>query len=95
MDFAFSTRSVDFQERLREFIDDHVYPAEAVYREQMEQSGDPDFHPPIVEDLKKEARAQGLWNLFLPNDEWGAGLSNLDYAPLAESEASTTDIDFA
>jgi acyl-CoA dehydrogenase len=65
-------------------MDSHVYPAEAVYRQQVEESGDPHFHPPVMEELKKEARERGLWNLFLPNEKWGAGLKNLEYAPLAE-----------
>ncbi|MFI8567957.1 acyl-CoA dehydrogenase family protein [Rhodococcus sp. NPDC078407] len=65
-------------------MDSHVYPAEAVYEQQMLEAGDPHFHPPILEDLKKEARARGLWNLFHPHPEWGPGLTNLEYAPLAE-----------
>ncbi len=84
MDFAFSPRCEELRKQLLAFMDAEVYPAEAVYQEQMEASGDPNFHPPIVEELKTKARAAGLWNLFLPHDEWGAGLSNLDYAPLAE-----------
>ena len=70
--------------RLNEFMDSHVYPAEPVYRRQMEEAGDPHHHPQVIEDLKKEARSRGLWNLFLPDDEAGAGLSVLEYAPLAE-----------
>jgi acyl-CoA dehydrogenase len=62
----------------------HVYPAEAVFREQVEAQGDPHRTPPIMEDLKAEARRRGLWNLFLPDKRWGAGLTNLEYAPLAE-----------
>src|SRR5690606_8012535 len=66
-------------------MDSHVYPAEAVYEEQMRAAGDPHAHPPIMEDLKAAARAQGLWNLFLPHEtEWAPGVSNIDYAPLAE-----------
>jgi len=84
MDFEFSARSLELQKQLRDFIDTHVVPAEAVYRRQVEESGDPHFHPPVMEDLKTEARQRGLWNLFLPNPKWGAGLSNLDYAPLCE-----------
>jgi len=84
MDFSFSGRVEDYQARLFEFMDDHVYPAEQVYRQQMEESGDPHHHPPVLEELKKEARSRGLWNLFLPDPEDGAGLSVLEYAPLAE-----------
>ncbi|WP_374640467.1 acyl-CoA dehydrogenase family protein [Rhodococcus sp. ARC_M5] len=65
-------------------MDSHVYPAEAVYEQQMLEAGDPHFHPPILEDLKKESRSRGLWNLFHPHPEWGPGLTNLEYAPLAE-----------
>ncbi|WP_442972959.1 acyl-CoA dehydrogenase family protein [Rhodococcus sp. IEGM 1354] len=65
-------------------MDSYVYPAEAVYEQQMLEAGDPHFHPPILEDLKKEARSRGLWNLFHPHPEWGPGLTNLEYAPLAE-----------
>ena len=84
MDFEFSARSLELQDRLREFVETHVDPAGPVYQEQVAASGDPHFHPPVMEELKEEARRRGLWNLFLPNDKWGAGLSNLDYAPLCE-----------
>ncbi|MDI9941720.1 acyl-CoA dehydrogenase family protein, partial [Rhodococcus sp. IEGM 1351] len=69
---------------LLEFMDSHVYPAEAVYEEQMRESGDPHFQPPVLEELKVEARRRGLWNLFHPHPGTGAGLTNLEYAPLAE-----------
>src|SRR5436305_10785560 len=84
MDFAFSPKVEELRKNLLDFMDQHVYPAEAVFAEQVRESGDPTFHPPVMEDLKKEARSRGLWNLFLPDTRWGAGLSNLDYAPLAE-----------
>ncbi len=85
MDFALSPTAQALQEKLLAFMDDHVYPAEAVWEEQMAASGDPHFHAPIIEDLKAEARAQGLWNLFLPHKtQWTDGLSNVDYAPLCE-----------
>lgn len=84
MDFAYSARVEELRGRLLEFMDEHVYPAEPVYREQMKAAGDPHHHPQVVEDLKAEARSRGLWNLFLPDDEHGAGLSVLEYAPLAE-----------
>jgi acyl-CoA dehydrogenase len=61
-----------------------VYPAEAVYRQQLADSGEVHFHPPVMEELKEDARSRGLWNLFLPDPEHGPGLTNLDYAPLAE-----------
>jgi acyl-CoA dehydrogenase len=85
MDFALSPTAQALQEKLLAFMDDFVYPAEAVWEEQMAASGDPHFHAPIIEDLKAEARAQGLWNLFLPHKtQWTDGLSNVDYAPLCE-----------
>ena len=85
MDFALSTVATDLVARLEAFMDECVYPAEAVYEAQMDDLGDPHAHPQIVEDLKSEARERGLWNLFLPHKTaWTDGLSNLDYAPLAE-----------
>ena len=82
--FEFSDRTKKYQAELLDFMDKHVYPAEAVYEEQMRESGNPHFQPPIIDDLKKEAKARGLWNLFHPHPEWGPGLTNLEYAPLAE-----------
>lgn len=82
--FDISERAQQYQSDLLGFMDSHVYPSEAVYDEQMREAGDPHFHPPILEDLKTEARKRGLWNLFHPHPEWGPGLSNLEYAPLAE-----------
>jgi acyl-CoA dehydrogenase len=84
MDFQPSQRCSEFVERLNAFMDEHVYPAEAVYQRQMEESGDPHHQPAVMEELKVRAREAGLWNLFLPDADHGAGLSNADYAPLAE-----------
>ena len=84
MDFAYTQRVEDLRGQLLGFLESHVYPAEPVFRQQMVESGDPHHHPAILEDLKKEARSRGLWNLFLPDPELGAGLSVLEYAPLAE-----------
>jgi acyl-CoA dehydrogenase len=84
MDFEPSPRSRELQERLAAFMDVHIYPAEPVYEEQLRELGDPHAQPQVMEGLKAEARERGLWNLFLPHDEWGAGLTNVDYAPLAE-----------
>lgn len=84
MDFSYSPKVEEYRERLLRFMDEHVYPAESVYAKQMEESGDPDHHPQIIEDLKREARSQGMWNLFLPDPEDGGGLSVQEYAPLAE-----------
>ena len=84
MDFAYTQKVEDLRGRLLEFMESHVYPAESVYSKQMADSGNPHHHPPVIEDLKDEARSRGLWNLFLPDVELGVGLSVLDYAPLAE-----------
>ena len=84
MDFAFSPRTEELRQKLLGFMDDFVYPAERVAREQMAGAVDKHSEPPVLKDLQAEARKLGLWNLFLPNEKWGAGLSNLEYAPLAE-----------
>jgi acyl-CoA dehydrogenase len=85
MDFALSPTADALRERLLAFMDERVYPAEAVYEEQLRAGGDPHGQPAVMEDLKADARARGLWNLFLPHKtQWTDGLSNLDYAPLAE-----------
>jgi len=84
MDFEFGPKVEEYREQVLDFMSASVYPAEPVYRQQARAAGDPAFHPPVMELLKKEARARGLWNLFLPDTRWGAGLNNLEYAPLAE-----------
>ncbi|HSL27107.1 MAG TPA: acyl-CoA dehydrogenase family protein [Acidimicrobiia bacterium] len=81
MDFAYSPKVEALRERLNAFMEAFVYPSEVVYEEQMRSSGNPHAHPPVIEDLKKEARSQGLWNLFLPAE---SGLTVSEYAPLAE-----------
>jgi acyl-CoA dehydrogenase len=82
--FEPSDRSRRYQDDLLAFMDSHIYPAEPVYAQQMRDSGDPHHHPQIMEDLKAAARERGLWNLFHPHPDWGPGLTNLEYAPLAE-----------
>lgn len=85
MGFAKSERSQALSETLQRFMDAYVYPSEAVYQRQLhERPGEPFRVPPILENLKEKAKAEGLWNLFLPDSEHGAGLTNLEYAPLAE-----------
>ncbi len=84
MDFAYSEKVNDLRQRVSAFMDEYIYPNETTYNEQIEKSGDPHHHAEIVDDLKVKARAAGLWNLFLPDKEHGAGLTNLEYAPLAE-----------
>ncbi|WP_406056929.1 acyl-CoA dehydrogenase family protein [Streptomyces sp. NBC_01077] len=84
MDFAYDARTEELRAKLLAFMDEHVYPAEAVAEEQRALLASPWDTPAVVEELKAEAKRQGLWNLFLPDDEYGAGLTNLQYAPLAE-----------
>src|SRR5690349_12637615 len=84
MDFEPTARCRELQERLTAFMAEEIEPAEAVFAEQLRESGDPHFDPPVLEELKAKARERGLWNLFHPDPEWGAGLTNCDYAPLAE-----------
>ncbi|ACU70077.1 acyl-CoA dehydrogenase domain protein [Catenulispora acidiphila DSM 44928] len=82
--FAASDRAQRYQDDLLAFMDEQVYPAEEVYEEQMRASGDPHHQPAVIEELKTEAKKRGLWNLFHPHAEWGPGLTNFEYAPLAE-----------
>jgi acyl-CoA dehydrogenase len=84
VDFALTARCEQLREQLSDFIHTVVDPATPVYQREVEESGDPHFHPPVMEDLKAQARSRGLWNLFLPDERHGAGLTNLDYAPLCE-----------
>ncbi|MBS1874902.1 MAG: acyl-CoA dehydrogenase family protein [Acidobacteria bacterium] len=82
MNFDFSDKTRAFQRRVVAFMDEHIYPNERLYYEQIAQDR---WRPvPIIEELKPKARAAGLWNLFLPDSELGAGLTNLEYAPLCE-----------
>lgn len=84
MDFTPSERCVQFKERLEAFMAEHVLPAEEVYEREIRESGNPNHQPAVMERLKQVAQERGLWNMFLPDEELGAGLSNSDYAPLAE-----------
>ncbi len=84
MDFEPSERAKEFAERLRAFVDERVRAAEPVYERQLREAGDPHAHPAVMEELKEDARGRGLWNMFHPDPQWGPGLSNLEYAPLAE-----------
>ena len=83
MNFDFSPKTQAFRERLLAFMDEHIYPNEDLFREQIAE-GNRWVPPEILEELKPKARAAGLWNLFLPDSEHGAGLTNLEYAPLCE-----------
>ena len=87
MDFRHSPRSLALQEQVRVFLDEHIYPAEPEFERQVaanRAAGHPFRTPDVLKRLKEAARHQGLWNLFLPDDRYGAGLSVLDYAPIAE-----------
>ena len=84
MDFNFSKESLELQDKLKTFFSDHIYPNEELYEKAIIDSGDPLHIPEILEELKSKAKSENLWNLFLPDNEYGYGLSNVDYAPLAE-----------
>ncbi|MGW5083024.1 acyl-CoA dehydrogenase family protein [Micromonospora echinospora] len=84
MEFAYDDRTVELRQRLEAFLTECVYPAEPVHHEQVLAAGDPWARPPVMAELKAQARERGLWNLFLPDARYGAGLTNLQYAPLAE-----------
>ena len=88
MDFAYSPKVQELRERVTAFMETHVYPAEAVFEQQVNE-GDRWQPTAIMEELKAKAKAEGLWNLFLPESELGAGLTNTEYAPLAEIMGSS------
>ncbi|UGB32397.1 acyl-CoA dehydrogenase [Metabacillus sp. B2-18] len=85
MNFSYSEKVISLQEKLHTFMEEYIYPNEQLYEQQLgEQQSRWTTIPPIMEELKDKAKAQGLWNLFLPESEYGAGLSNIEYAPLCE-----------
>jgi len=84
VDFAFGAEAQEWQTRMRAFMQEAVFPAEAEFEREVAGAPDPHGDFPIYGALIAEARSRGLWNLFLPDEKWGAGLSVLDYAPLAE-----------
>lgn len=85
MDFMFSEKIQAYQRKLEDFMEKYIYPNERVYEQQLEaQENRWGSVPPIMEELKEKAKAEGLWNLFLPDHESGAGLTNFEYAPLCE-----------
>ena len=85
MDFSYSQRVRDLQQKLNDFMEASIYPNEHVYEQQLNQQESRwSAVPPIMEELKEKAKAVGLWNLFLPESEYGAGLTNQEYAPLCE-----------
>ena len=84
MNFDYSDKVKVLQKKLTEFMDEHVYPNETLYHEQIDKNDPFSKIPPIMEELKEKAKQAGLWNLFLPESEYGAGLTNVEYAPLCE-----------
>ncbi len=84
MDFAYSEKVNRLRQQINDFMERYIYPNEQTYHQQIAASGNPHHHAEIVDELKAGAREAGLWNLFLPDKEYGAGLTNLEYAPLAE-----------
>jgi acyl-CoA dehydrogenase len=95
MDFASSPRSEQLQEAMRAFLDEVIYPAESLFHHQAGENradGDPYRTPAVMARLKEQARGRGLWNLFLPDAELGAGVSVLDYAPIAELSGRSVEL---
>lgn len=85
MNFSYSEKVLQLQNKLTDFMDKYIYPNESLYQQQVdEQENRWSAVPPIIEELKEKAKSEGLWNLFLPDNEYGAGLTNLEYAPLCE-----------
>ena len=84
MNFTYTKKVTDLIERLTNFMDKHIHPNDQAYRDHFKTTDNIWQQPPMMSDLKKKAQAEGLWNLFLPDSDHGAGLSNLEYAPLAE-----------
>lgn len=84
MNFEYSDKVKEYEVKLNDFMEEYVYPNENIYSEQLNEQNRFANIPPIMEELKQKAKEQGLWNLFLPESDYGAGLSNLEYAPLCE-----------
>jgi acyl-CoA dehydrogenase len=84
MDFEYSKRTKEYMEQLTDFMNKYIYPNERTFEEQLNSHPTRWQLPPIIEELKAKAKERGLWNLFLPESEYGAGLTNLEYAPLCE-----------
>ena len=85
MNFSYSDKVIHLQKKLTQFMEDYIYPNEYLYEEYVSHQQDRwATVPPIIEELKQKAKEQGLWNLFLPDSEYGAGLTNVEYAPLCE-----------
>ncbi|MBM7703745.1 acyl-CoA dehydrogenase [Metabacillus iocasae] len=85
MNFSYSPKVKELQQKLNRFMEEQIYPNEKLYEQQLNEQQSRWSHvPPVMEELKQKAKAEGLWNLFLPESEYGAGLTNTEYAPLCE-----------
>jgi acyl-CoA dehydrogenase len=84
MEFSPGEKTQALAREIERFMDEYIYPNERVAQEQVEASGDPHHEPEILREIRAKAKSVGLWNLFLPDKDWGAGLTNLEYAPLCE-----------
>src|SRR2546422_7944167 len=84
MEFEYSKKTKMYMEQLTDFMNKFVYPNESTFHQQLDSQADRWTVPPIMDELKAKAKERGLWNLFLPNSDRGAGLTNLEYAPLCE-----------
>ena len=84
MDFDYSPKVQDLRKKVSQFMDEHVHPNERTFEDQLNSGPDRWQIPPIIEEIKERAKSAGLWNLFLPESEYGYGLTNLEYAPLSE-----------
>lgn len=84
MNFEYTEKVQELQHRLEAFMEEYIYPNESMYEEQLNEEDRFSTVPPIMEELKQKAKEKGLWNLFLPESEYGAGLTNMEYAPLCE-----------
>lgn len=84
MEFEYSAKVKELQARVTAFMEEHIYPAEPIFEQQLNEADSRWSVPPVMEELKAKARAEGLWNLFLPESDKGFGLTNLEYAPLCE-----------
>src|SRR5215831_1083113 len=89
MDFTYSDRVNGLRKQLSDFMDRFIYPNEQTYHDQISAAGDPHHHAEIIDELKPRAKAEGLWNLFLPDAEYGAGLTNWEYGILCEQMGRT------
>ena len=84
MDFDYSPKVQDLRKKVSQFMEDHVHPNEQTFEDQLNSGPDRWQIPPVLEEIKEKAKGAGLWNLFLPESEYGYGLTNLEYAPLSE-----------